>query len=99
MRRPVAFAAAVLAVLAVLAGLASGSSATAATGTPWADWGDMVGAPGACSGSLQIGSSPLTATYTTDSRGGSVGVVSGASAWLAASTDVGAKYGSSRDQG
>ena len=95
MRRPVAFA---VTVLAVLSGLVSGSAASAATGTPWADWGDLVGAPGAYSGSLQIGSPQLTATYTTDSRGGSVGVVSGASTWLAASTDVGAKYGSSRDQ-
>ena len=58
----------------------------------------MTGASGAYSGSVQIASPQLKADYTSDSRAGSIGVVSGASVWLAASTDVGAKYGSSRHQ-
>lgn len=95
MRRTVAFAAA---ALTALTALAFGAPASAATGTPWADWGDMQGASGAYSGHVQIASPQLQADYTSDSRGGSVGVISGASVWLAASTDVGAKYGSSRDQ-
>lgn len=87
----------VVALLA-LGGLALAVPASAATGTPWADWSDMTGGSGAYSGNVQIASPQLTATYTSDSRGGSVGVISGASTWLAASTAVGAKYGSSRDQ-
>ncbi|GAB6857301.1 hypothetical protein JCM13591A_14060 [Microbacterium xylanilyticum] len=85
-------------VLLSLGGLALGGPATAATGTPWADWSAMTGTSGAYSGTVQIASPQLAAAYTSDSRGGSVGVVSGASVWLAESTDVGAKYGSSRDQ-
>ncbi|MFJ4164629.1 collagen binding domain-containing protein [Microbacterium sp. NPDC089698] len=95
MRRTVALAAAALAALSALALVAP---ASAATGTSWADWSDLQGSPGAYTGSVTLAAPQLTATYTSDSRGGSVGVVSGSSSWLAASTPVGAKYGSSRDQ-
>ncbi|MBS1907707.1 MAG: carboxypeptidase regulatory-like domain-containing protein [Actinobacteria bacterium] len=95
MRRTVAFAAA---ALAAFTALALGAPASAATGTPWADWTPLQGTGGAYSGSVQIASPQLKADYTSDSLGGSVGVFNGDSVWLAASTDVGAKYGSSRDQ-
>lgn len=39
------------------------------------------------------------ATLASNSIGGGVGVQSGASTWLSTATDVGAKYGSSRNQG
>jgi hypothetical protein len=39
-----------------------------------------------------------TATVTSDSRAGQVGVQSGASSWLSATTPVGAAYGSSQGQ-
>ena len=39
------------------------------------------------------------ATVTSNSVGGGVGVQSGATTWLSTATDVGAKYGSSRDRG
>ena len=95
MRRTVAFAAA---ALATLTALALGAPASAATGTPWADWGELKGSSGAYTGTMTAAAPQLDATYTSDSRGGSVGVISGASVWLAATTPVGAKYGSSRDQ-
>lgn len=94
MRRLVALPAVALIAVSTLA---FGAPASAATGTPWADWGAMTGSSGAYTGDVTIGSSQLTASYATDSRSGSVGVISGASTWLAASTEVGAKYGSSRD--
>jgi hypothetical protein len=87
-----------LVVLLTVGALALGAPASAATGTPWADWSAMTGSGGAYTGSVQIASAELKADYTSDSRAGSVGVVSGASVWLSAATDVGAKYGSSRDQ-
>ena len=95
MRRSLAFAAA---ALVALTGLAFVAPASAATGTPWADWTPLQGTGGAYSGSVQIAAPQLKADYTSDSRSGSVGVISGSSSWLAASTPVGAKYGSSRDQ-
>ncbi|OZB82499.1 carboxypeptidase regulatory-like domain-containing protein [Microbacterium sp. 13-71-7] len=95
MRRTVAFAAA---ALATLTALALGAPASAATGTPWADWSDLQGSPGAYTGTVTAAAPQLAATYTSDSRGGSVGVFNGGSTWLAATTPVGAKYGSSRDQ-
>ncbi|MDQ4212462.1 MSCRAMM family protein [Microbacterium sp. ASV81] len=92
-------ASAVVTVLLALSALAfAAAPAAAATGTPWADWTPMSGSPGAYTGGLQIASPQLRATYTSDSRGGSVGVISGASTWLSAATPVGQKYGSSRDQ-
>ncbi|WP_439902300.1 MSCRAMM family protein [Microbacterium azadirachtae] len=87
-----------LVALLTVGALALGAPASAATGTPWADWSAMTGSGGAYTGSVQIASPQLKAEYTSDSRAGSVGVVSGASVWLSAATDVGAKYGSSRDQ-
>src|SRR5690606_28044800 len=39
----------------------------------------------------------LSASVTSDSRAGQVGVISGASTWLSEGTPVGAKYGTSRN--
>lgn len=73
--------------------------AAAATTTTWATWQPLAGAAGAYTSSVQIADTPdLTATVTSDSRGGQVGVISGASVWLAEGTPVGAKYGSSVGQ-
>nr|WP_201470565.1 carboxypeptidase regulatory-like domain-containing protein [Microbacterium hydrocarbonoxydans] len=73
--------------------------ATAATTTAWASWQPFVGSPGAYSSSVQVAANPsITASITSDSRGGGIGLVSGSSNWLAEGTPVGAKYGSSRDQ-
>ena len=73
--------------------------ASAATVTRWATWGALEGAGGAYTTSVSIADNPaLSATVTSDSRAGQVGVISGSSTWLAASTPVGEKYGSSKDQ-
>ncbi|MFJ4223440.1 collagen binding domain-containing protein [Microbacterium sp. NPDC089695] len=73
--------------------------ATAATTASWATWQPLVGTGGAYTTSVQIAATPaLTATMTSDSRAGQVGVISGASVWLAEGTPVGAKYGSSVNQ-
>lgn len=87
------------AVIVALAVVVGAIPAAAATTTSWASWQPFVGSPGAYSGSVQIAANPaITASVTSDSRGGGVGLVSGASTWLAEGTPVGAKYGSSRDQ-
>lgn len=73
--------------------------AAAATTARWATWQDLTGTGGAYSTSVEIAASPaITATMTSDSRAGQVGVIPGTSVWLPASTDVGAKYGSSINQ-
>lgn len=73
--------------------------AAAATTTRWATWQPLTGTGGAYSTSVEIAASPaITATMTSDSRAGQVGVIPGTSVWLPASTDVGAKYGSSINQ-
>ncbi|WP_312168099.1 carboxypeptidase regulatory-like domain-containing protein [Microbacterium sp.] len=73
--------------------------AAAATTTAWASWQPLEGSAGAFTSSVQIAANPaITASVTSDSRAGQVGLVSGASTWLAEGTPVGAKYGSSRDQ-
>lgn len=73
--------------------------AAAATTTSWASWQPLTGSGGAYTTSVQIAETPdLTAAVTSDSRAGQVGVISGASVWLAEGTPVGAKYGSSAGQ-
>jgi len=94
--------AAVLALLgaSALALTAAVPAASAATTSSWATWPTFSGASGSYQGTMTLAGQPaLTAALTSDSvGGGGVGVISGASTWLAASTPVGAKYGSSRDQ-
>ncbi|WP_231954993.1 carboxypeptidase-like regulatory domain-containing protein [Occultella aeris] len=81
-------------VLAVLP-----TAAVAATTAGWATWQPLTGTAGGFSSTMQLpaGGFPA-ASVTTDSRGGQVGVQTGASAWLSAATPPGAVYGSSRDQ-
>ncbi|WEK61467.1 MAG: carboxypeptidase regulatory-like domain-containing protein [Candidatus Microbacterium colombiense] len=73
--------------------------ASAATTTTWATWQPLTGTGGAYTTTVAIAAQPaVTATMTSDSRAGQVGVISGASVWLAQGTPVGAKYGSSLNQ-
>ena len=82
-----------VAALALLP-LVAATPASAATTGLWAGW--TANSP--TSYSVQVANTPaMTAAVTTDSRGGSgVGVITGASSWLAPGTPVGAKYGSSQ---
>ncbi|WP_020075028.1 carboxypeptidase regulatory-like domain-containing protein [Cryocola sp. 340MFSha3.1] len=71
------------------------SPASAATAAQWASWSTT--GPG--SYTMQVANTPrLSATVSTDSRSGQIGVISGTSTWLAAGTPVGQKYGSSQNQ-
>lgn len=90
----------VLAGAIVLIGVLVGAiPAAAATTASWASWQPLSGVAGAFTTSVQIAAQPaVTATVTSDSRGGQVGVISGASTWLSEGTPVGAKYGSSQGQ-
>lgn len=73
------------------------SSASAATTTQWAGWAPLTGTSNDYTTTVTVADNPpLVADVTSDSRSGSVGVISGASSWLAAATPVGAKYGSSQ---
>ncbi len=85
---------AVLLVGAAALGVVPAQAAT--TGT-WAGWAPLAGTANAYSGSVTLAAAPaLSATYTSDSRAGQVGVISGDTTWLSEGTPVGAKYGSSR---
>lgn len=85
-----------LALVAVMVGTIP---AAAATTTSWGTWQALAGTGGAYTTTVQVAAQPdLTATMTSDSRAGQVGVISGASTWLSEGTPIGAKYGSSRDQ-
>lgn len=85
--------------IVLLAVLVGAIPAAAATTTSWATWGALAGTGGAYTTTVQIAQSPaVTATMTSDSRAGQVGVISGASTWLSQGTPVGAKYGTSVDQ-
>lgn len=86
--------------LAAIIVLAAGvAPASAATTTSWGEWADLAGSPGAYTSEVVIADTPLlSATVTSDSRGGQVGVISGASTWLSEGTPIGQKYGSSRDR-
>jgi hypothetical protein len=86
-------------VLALAVVLVGAIPAAAATTTRWATWQPLAGSGGAYTTSVEIAANPaITATMTSDSRAGQVGVIPGTSVWLPASTDVGAKYGSSINQ-
>lgn len=87
-----------LAAVLAAALVTTSAPASAATTSRWADW-TFDGGAGAFTGTVALADTPaLDATFTSDSRGGQVGVISGASTWLAEGTPVGAKYGSSRDR-
>lgn len=92
--------ASLLALLGAAALVLTGAvpAASAATSASWASWPTFAGSSGSYQGTMTLAGQPaLTATLTSDSLGGAT-LVSGATTWLPASTDVGAKYGSSRDQ-
>ncbi|MFC4139104.1 MULTISPECIES: collagen binding domain-containing protein [unclassified Microbacterium] len=89
----------VIGLLAAAAVLTTTMTASAATERSWAQWAPMGGTSGAYTGEVSIAETPqLDATYSSTSRSGSVGVISGASTWLSEGTPVGAVYGSSRNQ-
>ncbi|GAB3583125.1 hypothetical protein GCM10027406_27100 [Leifsonia lichenia] len=82
---------------ALAAPLILSSSASAATTSQWAGWAPLTGTSNNYTTTVTVANNPpLIADVTSDSRSGSVGVISGASTWLAAATPVGAKYGSSQ---
>lgn len=83
----------------MLAAVVIAVPASAATTSDWADWQPLTGTGGAYTTSVEIAALPeLSATVTSDSRAGQVGVISGASTWLAQGTPIGEKYGSSQGQ-
>ncbi|MFK3677335.1 collagen binding domain-containing protein [Microbacterium sp. NPDC090218] len=85
-----------LVLIAVLVGALPASAATVGS---WATWQPLTGGGGAFTTTVQVAAKPaITATMTSDSRAGQVGVISGASTWLSEGTTIGAKYGSSKDQ-
>ncbi|MFE6968082.1 carboxypeptidase regulatory-like domain-containing protein [Isoptericola sp. NPDC057653] len=84
--------------LAGAAVVAPASSGAAATTAGWGAWDPLTGSAGGWSTTMQLPAAGFpAAAMTSDSRGG-VGVVSGASTWLAGTTPPGAVFGSSRDQ-
>jgi hypothetical protein len=72
--------------------------AHAVRSTAYADWGAFTGSANNYATTMQL---PVTgfpaASVPTDSRAGSVGIISGATAWVGENTPLGLKYGSSRD--
>lgn len=96
-RRSLSTAVAVL--IAAVSVLASTAPANAATTTAWAGFAPLTGTGGDFETELTFGTAPgLTASVTSTSRAGQVGVISGASTWLGEGTSIGAKYGTSRNQ-
>ena len=95
--------AALVAALAVLLGLPLALLVAAPVGAVttagWAAWDPLAGSGGSFTTTVRLpaGGFPA-ATVTSDSRSGQVGVQSGASSWLGATTPVGATYGSSQGQ-
>ncbi|MBD8080049.1 MSCRAMM family protein [Cellulosimicrobium arenosum] len=86
-------------LLALAAVAVPTAGAGAATTAGWADWQPLAGAAGSWTTTMQLpaGGFPA-ASVTTDSRGGQVGVQSGASSWLGDATPPGAEFGSSRGE-
>ncbi|MFC7877920.1 collagen binding domain-containing protein [Isoptericola sp. NPDC057391] len=84
--------------IAALSAVVAPTAATAATTAGWAGWEPLAGSAGDWSTTMQLpaGGFPA-ASMTSDSRGG-VGVISGASTWLADSTPPGEVFGSSRGE-
>lgn len=96
-RRAIARPAAVLLAVAML--LVPALSANAVTTAGWASWEPLDGSAGAYSTTMQLPATGFpAAAMSSDSRSGSVGVQTGASIWLGASTPPGEVFGSSRDQ-
>lgn len=88
---------AAVAALAVAVTAPGAAQAQTATGN-WAEWSDLSGSARDYSGTVTLGTAPnVEAEFTSDSMGGGVGRISGASTWLSEGTPVGAKYGSSED--
>ncbi|MFJ2551834.1 collagen binding domain-containing protein [Microbacterium sp. NPDC087591] len=89
----------VIGVAALFTAVVLAVPASAATTSTWAAWQPLTGVGGAFTTSVAVAANPaVTATVTSDSRGGQVGIISGASVWLSQGTPVGAKYGSSINQ-
>lgn len=74
------------------------SAASAAPATRFADWTPLVGTSTDFTTTMSLSPRFPLATMTSDSRGGSVGVQSGASSWFGENTPPGERYGSSRNQ-
>lgn len=86
-------------LLAVLLLLTPALTARAETTAGWASWDPLDGSAGSFSTTMQLPAVGFpSATVSSDSRGGQVGVQSGRSAWLSAATPPGEIFGSSRDQ-
>ena len=94
MRRLGILAALLFAVAALTAPLAQ-----AVRTTGYADWDPLVGVSNDYTSAMRLPALGFPeATLTSDSRAGSVGVQSGASAFFNASTPIGVKYGSSQNR-
>lgn len=86
-------------VLAVAGVVLAGALPASAQETGWADWEPLSGSAGNYTTTMQqLAAGFPEATMTSDSRAGSVGVISGASTWLSADTPPGQTYGSSRNR-
>ncbi|WGW12133.1 SdrD B-like domain-containing protein [Saxibacter everestensis] len=84
-----------LALSSVLIGM---PPAHAVEATSWATWNSFEGEANSYQGSVQLNAKGFpAATFTSDSRAGNVGLQSGGSTFLNTSTDVGRKYGSSKN--
>lgn len=85
--------------IAALSSVAAPTAATAATTAGWAGWEPLAGTAGDWSTTMQLPAAGFpAATMTSNSRGGAVGVVAGASSWLSDATPPGEVFGSSRNQ-
>lgn len=84
--------------LAIPLTVMSSSTAFAET-ADWAEWESLSGSGGNYTTTMQLpaGGFPA-ASVTSNSRAGSVGVISGASTWLSEATPPGEIYGSSRNK-
>ncbi|KAA1424652.1 hypothetical protein FE697_001635 [Mumia zhuanghuii] len=82
-------------VAALLVGVAATGGPAGAVATAFASWGSFEGSANAYRTTMQLsGAAFPTATMTSDSRGGTVGIAS--SAFFNAATPVGQAYGSSQ---
>lgn len=91
-RRPV------LVLTAVAAFVASAVLPAAAETPEWADWSGFGGSAGDYAATMRLPGGFPEATMNSNSRGGSVGIISGASTWLSEGTPPGATYGSGRNE-
>lgn len=87
---------ALIAALLTVASLGIVAPAAADTTPGWAEWDPLVGSSGAYTSAMRLPANAFpAATVTSDSRAGSVGVITGTSTWLSEGTPIGAAYGSS----